>query len=70
MAVPYPKGGGGGWTCVEDNVVWEKEEHNSIVLFGFVFKLFKEEEGVGVPRGHIWVYLFEAYNFVVTMVLV
>ena len=26
VAVPHPKGGGVVWTCVEDNVVGEKEE--------------------------------------------
>ena len=43
MVVLCPKWGGGGWSCVEDNVVGEKEEHKSIGLRGFGFKLFQEE---------------------------
>ena len=51
MVVPHPKGGGIVWTCVEDNVVGEKEEYKAIELRGFYYKLFQEEEGEGVREG-------------------
>ena len=47
LAVPHPKRGGIVWTCVEDNVVGEKEEYKAIELRGFYYKLFQEEEGEG-----------------------
>ena len=42
MSVPHPKGGG-GWTCVKDNITNEKEEYEAIGLCGFDYKLFEEE---------------------------
>ena len=44
--VLHPKGGKTFGTCVEDNIAREKEEHKSIVICGFDYKLF-EEEGSG-----------------------
>ena len=47
MSVPHPKGGELFWTCVNDNIINEKEQHEDIVIRGFDYKLFEEEEGVG-----------------------
>ena len=40
--------GGGGWTCVKDNIIEEKEGYKYIGTCGFGCKLFEEEEGGGV----------------------
>ena len=47
MSVPYPKGGEGGWTCVKDHTVYEKDDYKDIRLHWFGYKLFEEEEGGG-----------------------
>ena len=47
MSVPHPKGGTIVCTCVKDHVIDEKEDYKDIGLFGFDYKLFEEEEGVG-----------------------
>ena len=44
LEVPYLKGGGGFWTCVEDNDVGEKEKYKAIGLRGFDSKLFEEDK--------------------------
>ena len=54
MAVPHPKGGEIVWTCVEDNVLGEKEEYRAIGQRGFDYKRFKETEvGYILPGRHI-----------------
>ena len=44
VTVTHPKGGGVVWTCAEDNIIEEKQEYREIVLHGFYYKLFEEEE--------------------------
>ena len=41
MSVPYLKEGNIVWTCTKDNIIKEKEDHKSIVLHGFYYKLFE-----------------------------
>ena len=45
MSVPHPKGGRIVWTCVKDHIIDENEDYKDIVLSGFDYKLFEEEEG-------------------------
>ena len=45
MSVPHPKGGNIVWTCVEDNIIKEKEDYKAIGLRGFDNKLFEDKEG-------------------------
>ena len=51
MVVPYPKGGKIVCTCVEDDVIYEKEEYKSIGLHGFDYTFSEEEEGGGMRNG-------------------
>ena len=51
MSVPHPKGGELFWTCVNDNIINEKEQHEDILLRGFDYKLFEEEESGGTREG-------------------
>ena len=40
---------------MEDNVVGKKKEYKVIGLCVFDYKLFEDDKGGGVWRGHIWV---------------
>ena len=40
VEVPHPKGGKIIWTCVDDNIIEEKEENREIGLIGFNYTLF------------------------------
>ena len=51
MPVTHKKGGNIVLTCVEDNIIEEKEDYKDIGLCGFHYKLFEEEEGGGVREG-------------------
>ena len=51
MSVPHPKGGAIVWTDVKDHIINEKEDYKYIVLSGFYYKLFGEEEGGGNREG-------------------
>ena len=42
MAVPYLKGGGGGWTFVEDNFVGGEEDNKEIGKIVLVINNFKK----------------------------
>ena len=41
VEVTHPKGEKTIWTCVEDNVIEEMEDHKEIGLRGFYFNLFE-----------------------------
>ena len=41
VEVTHPKGGNTIWTCVEDTVIEEMEDHKEIGLRGFDFNLFE-----------------------------
>ena len=45
MSVSHPKGGNIVWTCVEDNIIEEKEDYKYIGLHGFDYRSFEEDEG-------------------------
>ena len=42
VSVPHPKGGAVVWTCVEDDIIDEKEDYKYIGLSGFDYKLFEK----------------------------
>ena len=48
VSVPHPECRTFFWTCVKDNTIEEKEDYKAIGLNGFDYKLFEEEEGVGI----------------------
>ena len=41
VAFIHPKRGNIVWTCVEDNIIYEKEEYRTIILCGFYYQLFQ-----------------------------
>ena len=45
--VPHPKGENIVWNCVKDHITNEKDQYKAIVLCGFEYKLFEEEEAGG-----------------------
>ena len=51
VPIPHPKGGNIVFTCVNDNIIDEKEKYEAIGLRGFDYKLFEEEEGGGTREG-------------------
>ena len=48
VSIPHPKKENIVWTCVKDHIIDEKEDYGAIVLGEFDYKLFEEEEGVGI----------------------
>ena len=44
MSVPYPKGGGWGWTCVKDHIIHESINTNLSYYLGlFIHNLMKRK---------------------------
>ena len=48
VSVPHPKEENIVWTCVKYHIINEKEDYEAILLGEFDYKLFEEEEGVGI----------------------
>ena len=44
------KGGGIVWTCVKDDSIEKKDDYKAIVLCGFDYELFEEEDSGGVQK--------------------
>ena len=57
VAFTHQKWGNIVWTCVEDNIIKEKEDYKEIRLRGLNDKIFGEEEG-GDAREGIYGYLY------------
>ena len=45
MAVTHPKGRSIIWTCGKENIIREKKECKDIILKGFDYNIFEEDEG-------------------------
>ena len=50
VAVTHPKGENIVWTCVEDNIMWEKEDCRAIGLHGLDINYLKKRVCGGVIR--------------------
>ena len=57
MFVMHTKGGNTVLTCVKDNIIEEKEDHEAIGLHDFDYKLFEDEECGGIIEG------LDGYNY-------
>ena len=55
MLVMHPKGVNIVWTCVKYNIIKVKEDYKAIVLRGFYYTFFRENEG-GVVRELLYGY--------------
>ena len=51
VKVTHMKGSNIVWTCVEDNIIWDKEDNREIGLCGFDYTLFEEKKDGGVREG-------------------
>ena len=51
VSVPNLKGRNIVWTCVNNDIIDEKEKYDAIGICGFDYKLFEEEEGRGTREG-------------------